>query len=771
VTGFVPLDGGWRLLTHFFLRGTGFPIERALAAADPELAAAADRAIADDSREARAALHAEAAAAAGRTSHFLRRVASEPDFAAAVAWQNRAAHANAVTTIRAGGDMAGSRRREREAVLWSYLQRYATKNDTVGFFGPIGWGQFADRPGLEMRPGPALMRRRETYFEYWGIDLLAEASSADRAARASMAPRRVTAARLDGTVVRVLVGQEFEIPPAYARLLELCDGATPGARIAERLAAEPELGVESQEQVLDMLDELVESGLVLWRVEVPLGGARHERVLRRVIESIADPDARDRAAAALGELEAARDRVARAAGDDAALVAALGELDRTFERLTERAATRRAGKSYAARTLVVEDGLRDLDLLVGSQVAERAGPPLGLLLESARWLTHAIAVRYRERLAAAYDELRVETGADRIELSWLADRVAPLFSGSSRLSPPIIAELEIELRERWARVLDARQDERRIERTADALWPRVRDDFAAPGAGWPAGRWHSPDLLIAADSAEAISRGEFALVLGELHLSVIGPGTGLALREHPDLEQVARPILEASPEPRVAWVASAREALRTNHSQGPQIFHDHPHFVELETSDGRSSLPRERVLAVADFQVERAGDRLVARARRGEATFDLLDLFASPLAFQTCNSFGLLPPWSHAPRVTIDGMVVARETWRFEPDAFAFCQEKDPAARFLGARRFSRAHDLPRFLFARTPEELKPIYLDLDAPIAVELLCKMLRRASRLAVSEMLPRPDQVWLADHAGRRYSCELRTAAIDPRPWSRD
>ena len=55
------------------------------------------------------------------------------------------------------------------------------------------------------------------------------------------------------------------------------------------------------------------------------------------------------------------------------------------------------------------------------------------------------------------------------------------------------------------------------------------------------------------------------------------------------------------------------------------------------------------------------------------------------------------------------------------------------------------------------------------AAISVELLAKLVRKASRIKVSEMLPTPDQAWLTDAEGRRYSCELRASALDLRPSS--
>jgi hypothetical protein len=69
----------------------------------------------------------------------------------------------------------------------------------------------------------------------------------------------------------------------------------------------------------------------------------------------------------------------------------------------------------------------------------------------------------------------------------------------------------------------------------------------------------------------------------------------------------------------------------------------------------------------------------------------------------------------------------------------------------------------------------KPVYVDFDSPVSVSVLAKIVRRARSAAdpagqgvtVTEMLPEPDRLWLADAAGRRYTAELRVACVDRLP----
>ena len=78
---------------------------------------------------------------------------------------------------------------------------------------------------------------------------------------------------------------------------------------------------------------------------------------------------------------------------------------------------------------------------------------------------------------------------------------------------------------------------------------------------------------------------------------------------------------------------------------------------------------------------------------------------------------------------------------------------------------------MPRWVFYKPSHEPKPIYLDFDSPLYVDVFAKLVKRAGRDAaesvrIVEMLPRADQAWLVDADGRRYTSELRLVTLVPR-----
>ena len=64
----------------------------------------------------------------------------------------------------------------------------------------------------------------------------------------------------------------------------------------------------------------------------------------------------------------------------------------------------------------------------------------------------------------------------------------------------------------------------------------------------------------------------------------------------------------------------------------------------------------------------------------------------------------------------------------------------------------------PERVFLRTPAEPKPVLIDFHNFFALELLGHLASAVDTVGLSEMAPRPDQLWLADTRGH-YCSELR------------
>jgi len=494
---------------------------------------------------------------------------------------------------------------------------------------------------------------------------------------------------------------------------------------------------------------------VAWTIELPSAVLEPERRLRELLQGLPPSEARLRALAALERLAAARERVA-AAGEPEALEHALEHLDGVFTELTHAAPTRRPGEAYAGRTLVYPECRRDLALRIGRPVLDRLAPALTLFLSSGRWYTHEVALRYRSVLESAYGELAAH-GPVRYQAWW--ELVAPHFEVSQRRPSPMVDAVLAELRRRWRELLSISPDRRRVELRASDLAPHVAHAFAAPSPGWPSARHLSPDVMIAARDAAAIGRGEALFVLGEIH---IGNTMMSSAHLHPDRGVLFAAVERDIPGAQVSPVE--RRDVVTRVDRVSRVDRDY----HLELGASRSWRPRERVLRIADLVVERTERRLeVVDSVRG-LRFDAIAFLDQYLSFAASSHFRWAAHEPHTPRVTIDNVVVIREQWCCEPAELDFAHAKEPADRYLGARAWARRHGFPRWVFVKTPEEIKPIFIDFASPLLVELLAKLLRQAAAVTVSEMLPDPEHVWLPDGAGHTYTSELRLTAVDDVPW---
>ena len=769
----------WSLWRWTCVRGAGFPAWLVLRLADPDAAGAANSMldaehVADRSRAdaARVELESVFAAANARVSTVIREIARDPSFREAVAWQNRAVLERALAPLLAREARTSDQRRQdrkTEELIANYVQRYCTKNDTIGFFGPTGWATWSDTSAaLVACSGSQLVDHRAVHFEHWAIDALAATIARDPRIEPYLAPRRHAFVRCDGSRAHSAVSGWHELPMRLGVVLAACTGTHSARVLAAKVLRDHPGAFADEGAVFATLRELRELQLVAWTLEIPMSWDG-ERRLRELVMGVEDAAARAPALALVDELAAARDRVAASAGDQVALDRALATLDETFARATGQAPTRNAGMTYGSRTTVFEDTRRDVEVVIGRAVLDALASPLGLVLDSARWLAHQIGQAFRAELRRIYAAARGHAGGRTVPLSdiWFPLQRS-LHGTKDRLFDAPLAELQ----RRWAALVPIPAGARRVAVAADRLRDGVAHAFAAPDPGWAEARHQSPDIMIAAAGVDAVVRGQFELVLGELHLAVNTIDSSF-VAEHPRPEELHAATIADLPDPRIIVVPPRdwpRAAVRTL----PMLVAAKDYYLET----GFEVVPgsRDRVLVMAELVVEDAGDDLVVRSTTGELTMSAIEFFGYLLSRTVVSvPFRMLPPAAHLPRVSIDRLVVQRETWTFQPAETGLdCSGESELAVFVAARRWSRAHGLPRFVYVKTTLETKPMFVDLESPIFARLLARLVRRAQAhvagevpVVVTEMLPRPDQLWLPGPHGETYTSELRIAAVDRQP----
>ena len=122
----------------------------------------------------------------------------------------------------------------------------------------------------------------------------------------------------------------------------------------------------------------------------------------------------------------ARDAVAATAGDPAGLARALAGLAETFEQVTGCAGHPQGRrKATPGRTLVYQDAVRDVRVELGAAVTRALAAPLGLVLDSARWLVNDITARYRACFGELLDRESARAGGAPVPLQRLLTVASP----------------------------------------------------------------------------------------------------------------------------------------------------------------------------------------------------------------------------------------------------------------------------------------------------------------------------------------------------------
>jgi hypothetical protein len=453
-------------------------------------------------------------------------------------------------------------------------------------------------------------------------------------------------------------------------------------------------------------------------------GPQSERDLRTQLEQ-SRPRLRDRGLAALDRLERCRSAAAHAS-DPGALDMALGDLDRVFEELTGRSATRRPGQTYAARTLLYLDCMRDLDLTVGPGIRDELATTLPPLLTGARWYSGRV-----------YEAARQVIG----------EAAAAIGPGS--LDRVLAAAANGDLQRRWSALL--------ADPDPATIGTRAAAAFADYAPAWPISVYQSADVQIAAPSLAAVNAGDYLLVVGDFHPGANPLGQGVFATRHPDRERFLGAI--ASDVGTLPFLIPPRDVGFQTTRNMPAI--TRPGDVHVAAG------PRDRMpdgyhtLHAADLITD--GDTVTTPDGSWQAP--LAHLLWLPMLVAGVHAYDPFPVASadgYGPRITVGRTVWRRETW----DIPAAQGPPSPEV----AADWARDLGLPQRVFALSPGELKPIYIDFASPVLTRILCRQLRRAAAdfpgrpVRFTEMLPGPDDCWLADQDGRRYTSELRLVAVD-------
>jgi len=255
-------------------------------------------------------------------------------------------------------------------------------------------------------------------------------------------------------------------------------------------------------------------------------------------------------------------------------------------------------------------------------------------------------------------------------------------------------------------------------------------------------------------------------VLRELHLSFNTMESRLFVEQHDDPAWMLAAARADLGDRRIYSIPS-REVPGVSSRVSPPSALMSPNYTYW-TIHLEAAAPPGPIIPAADLLVHLEGGRLIVRSGSGSLEAPLLKVCGEGLSAATVNAFKPIAHSTRSPRITVDRLVLARESWSFQADGVAWAALKSEADRFLAARRWRQEHGLPERAFYKVPVEDKPTFVDFRSLVYVNILAKSIRRSAEehgsVSLTEMLPDQDELWLVDAAGARYTSEFRILTVD-------
>lgn len=296
----------------------------------------------------------------------------------------------------------------------------------------------------------------------------------------------------------------------------------------------------------------------------------------------------------------------------------------------------------------------------------------------------------------------------------------------------------------------------------------VRDNFDYPK--FDEYTYPSADLQLAATSTEAIEGGDYQWILAELHPPA-------ALLHHcmywscPDKQTLGRALASTTfgrPNFHFGFFAADFTAHTT-----VRLFDAMPELSNFVAPQRAN--PKWKKISPAEAEVyvdEITGDVCVRKIDNHEHLGSFARAWVIPLGFHPFQ-FGVAP---HTPRLRCGKVIVQRRSWTVRAEELIPGNYTGVSCNLVLAIEKLRAErNLPRFVYIRPTEQAlrrsgaegrdkdtKPVFVDLESYLFLEIFYRWLVKAGEIEVTEMLPDPEHLLWKEPDGR-HSFELRTLVV--------
>jgi hypothetical protein len=639
---------------------------------------------------------------------------------------------------------------ERERHLLLYLQRIAAKNDAFSEFGPTGWGKIDnDTAGINLEPRSGIVAR-EVFLERWTADATAAAMNADPEIFSELSPRLNPNGGIDHSSFFLAdSGENIELDSSQLELINRCNGSTP---------------IHALGTPVEIIRALVQKKVLLCAVEVPALEPHAVNVLRDDVEKWRPGTARTKWMSILQPMTELPKRFA----DVDKLNDRQEILQDSASQLESLGAQRKAGERflYSANNSIGEECFRECEFLIGeeliNEVAVDAAPWIDLWRDNYAFVASRVAGGLRH----VFEKMSIQNGAAPLPAFLRACETAKL----PLTGPGLVALAHMafqEVKTAFREMMKANSEKTEHELTNDDCH-FIRKNFEYPK--FDEYTYPSADLQMSARSPEAIAAGDYQWLLAELHppAALLHHGAYWSCPDYPALKDAFVQTVKGKPNFHFGFFA----ADFTSHTT-VRLFDALPGFSNFVAPQRGN--PKWRTVAPAEAEVyidDTSGDVCVRKIGSREYLGSFARAWLIPLGFHPFQ-FGLEP---HMPRLRCGRVIVQRRSWTVAQDELGPGDYTGVSRDLvLAVERLRAEKDWPRHIYIRPTEralrrsgvegrdkDTKPVFVDLESYLFLEIFHRWLVKAGELEVSEMFPDPDHLLWPESDGRR-TFEMRTLIV--------
>lgn len=611
-----------------------------------------------------------------------------------------------------------------ERRFYTYLQRFCAKNDTTSFFGPLNYGTCGEQEHTTYHRASETIRGRRVFLAYWAVESLAKCITSDAATHPYLVPRRHLARR------RPSGDHQSSADTIYA--------CSDGVRRVIDIAAYVQRPLE---EVVSEVEALATQGWLSLAIVLPPATLNPLEVLISTVQAWPAIPPRQHWLEILEELVQSCTRFASANLQERQSI--LASVEERFVTIVGGTARRGQGKMFQDRSLLYEECLGNVDAFHLSREHHRT------IVEALSPLAHLCA-SYSEAL---WRDLHAAAEALFVKLSPRGTRIPfTAFVNAWRTQVPHVPSVSADaIQQQLCKLIALHRDEHICHLSASDLTPlyTVLEHHIV----------FSPDILLAAANEAALAAGDFRVVLGEIHHGVQPVGWMLLFADDPQAWQDA---ITACLPPSTEHIRPANLVLGRRMKTAPPEFPG-PSIQASAFSE------RAQQFDLSSLCVERRNGQLClghVDEKDGfmfyPPSYGVPDTLYAPFAAFSYPLVRAVPLQleHHTPRIEIGDIIYQRERWDLATTAVPGLPNQGASLDLLIAFAvFRQRFGMPERVFVRTPTEPKPVYIDFQNALALELLVHLASQSETITFVEMCPNSDELWLHDGDGR-YCSELRT-----------